>query len=124
MPFKRFRDNINCQLTLRVSHLTQKEQLLGNCKDAICVSVACGFSASSILHPQCVPRHCHSRCLLAFCNMNQRDFREYGGCFEDQYLGRAQTSTRVRTVVTSTRETLAENDEGCGLKFAELAMAL
>lgn len=30
----------------------------------------------------------------------------------------------MRTVVTSTCETLAENDEGSGLKFAELAMAL
>lgn len=30
----------------------------------------------------------------------------------------------VRTVVISTRETLDKNDEGTGLKFAELAMAL
>lgn len=35
--------------SLRVSHPTQKEQLLRNPKDIICVSVACGFSPSSIL---------------------------------------------------------------------------
>lgn len=43
------------------------------------------------------------------------------GCFEDQYLERAQIWLAVRTSVISTRETLAEDDGDTGLKFAELA---
>lgn len=106
--------------SLRVSHLTVKEQLVRNLKDAICVSVACGSGASSILHPQYLPRQCHSNCLQASCNRNQMDFGEYRGYFEDQYLGRAKTRTSVGAVVISTRETLAENDEGSGRNLLNL----